>query len=65
MVRIEAPFGVYASSLERAESGREIRMNREVTVRGATIPASGYAEVRSFYERLRAAEQAMVVLVKK
>ncbi len=65
MVRIEAPFGAYTSSLERAGSGREIRMSREVTVRGATIPASGYAEVRSFYERLRAAEQAMVVLVKK
>jgi transglutaminase-like putative cysteine protease len=64
-VRIDAPFGAYASSLERADSGRTIRMSREITIRGATIPASGYAEVRSFYERLRAAEQAMVVLVKK
>jgi transglutaminase-like putative cysteine protease len=64
-VHIEAPFGAYVSSLERTESGRAIRTSREITVRRSTIPASGYAEVRAFYERLRAAEQAMVVLIKK
>jgi hypothetical protein len=36
-----------------------------MSVRAATVPADQYESVRKFYERIRAAEQAPVVLVKK
>jgi hypothetical protein len=37
----------------------------KLTQRAATIPAAQYQVIRSFFERIRAAEQAPVVLARK
>jgi len=43
----------------------ELVFSRTLAQRAATIPADQYRAVRSFFEKIRAAEQAPVVLVKK
>lgn len=59
-VRLDADFGRYEATHEVA--GRELVFRRSLRLTGGTLPAERYAEVRSFYESIRAAEQAAVVL---
>ncbi|MGH9907139.1 MAG: DUF3857 domain-containing protein [Pyrinomonadaceae bacterium] len=62
-VKLEAPFGSYKTSYE-VRSG-ELVFIRSLAQRASTIPADQYQAVRSFFERMRAAEQAPVVLARK
>jgi hypothetical protein len=61
-VRIETSFGNYSSSFE--VTNRLLIFTRNVSMRPTVIPADRYSEVRSFFQRVSAAEQAPVVLVK-
>jgi hypothetical protein len=62
-VKLDAPFGNYSASYEVKDG--QLRFTRSFTQRAATIPADLYAQVRGFFERIRAAEQSPVVLAKK
>lgn len=62
-VKLEASFGTYATSYEVKEG--ELIFKRTFLQRAMTIPATSYESVRSFFERIRAAEQAPVVLARK
>lgn len=57
------PFGSYAVSYE-VKDGNLI-FKRSLILKAITIPADQYATVRTFFERIRAAEQSPVVLAKK
>jgi hypothetical protein len=62
-VKLEASFGSYASTYEVKDG--HLVFTRSLTQRAATIPADQYAAVRTFFERIRAGEQAPVVLARK
>ncbi|HVG30707.1 MAG TPA: DUF3857 domain-containing protein [Pyrinomonadaceae bacterium] len=62
-VKLDAPFGNYSASYEVKDG--QLRFNRSFVQRASTIPADQYAQVRGFFERIRAAEQSPVVLAKK
>ena len=62
-VKLEAAFGTYKTSYE-VKNG-ELVFTRALTQRASTIPSEQYQMVRKFFENIRAAEQAPVVLVKK
>jgi len=62
-VKLEAPFGSYVTSYVVKDG--QLEFTRKLVVRAATIPVSDYAKVRGFFEKIRAAEQSPVVLVKK
>jgi Domain of Unknown Function with PDB structure (DUF3857)/Transglutaminase-like superfamily len=62
-VKLETSFGSYSTSYE-AKDGRLV-FTRRLVQKGATIPVEQYDSVRKFFERIRAAEQAPVVLAKK
>jgi len=62
-VKLEAAFGTYVTSYEVKDG--ELIFKRSFLQRAMTIPAAGYASVRSFFERIREAEQAPVVLARK
>jgi hypothetical protein len=62
-VKLDAPFGTYSASYE--VKGGQLRFNRSFVQRASTIPADQYAQVRGFFERIRAAEQSPVVLARK
>jgi hypothetical protein len=62
-VKLDAPFGTYKTSYE-VKNG-ELLFTRSLALRAVTIPADQYQTVRSFFEKIRAAEQAPVVLARK
>jgi uncharacterized protein YxeA len=62
-VKLETSFGTYNTSYE--VKGNELIFKRQLSQRATTIPASDYALVRKFFESIRAAENAPVVLAKK
>ncbi|HEY9230506.1 MAG TPA: DUF3857 domain-containing protein, partial [Blastocatellia bacterium] len=62
-VKMDAPFGSY-ETVYQVKDGQLV-FTRKLVVRAATIPVEEYAKVRSFFERIRAAEAAPVVLAKK
>ena len=62
-VKLEATFGFYETKYEIKEG--ELIFTRTLAQRAGTIPAQDYQRVRNFYERIRAAEQAPVVLARK
>jgi len=62
-VKLETSFGTYTTSYV-AKDGQLV-FTRTLVVRPATIPVADYAKVRSFFERIRAAEQSPVVLLRK
>jgi hypothetical protein len=62
-VKLETPFGTYQTTYEI--KGSELIFTRKMSQRAATIPPDQYQGVRSFYERIRAAEQSPVVLARK
>jgi hypothetical protein len=62
-LKLDTPFGNYAATYEVKDD--QLVFTRTMTQHAATIPAAQYATVRSFYERIRAAEQSPVVLARK
>ncbi|PWT94763.1 MAG: hypothetical protein C5B55_02225 [Blastocatellia bacterium] len=62
-VKLDAAFGSYQTTYE-VKSG-ELIFKRALSQKSSVIPASDYQKVRSFYEKMRAAEQAPVVLARK
>jgi hypothetical protein len=61
-VKAGTSFGKYTSSFEVA-NGRLV-YTRTISTQSAVIPAERYSEVRSFFQRVSAAEQAPVVLMR-
>jgi hypothetical protein len=62
-LKIETPFGNYTATYE-VKAG-QLLFTRTLSMRAMTIPVEQYQAVRSFFERIRATEQAPVVLAKK
>ena len=62
-VKLDTAFGSYATTYEVKDG--ELIFTRKLMQRATTIPVAQYNSVRSFFERIRAAEQAPVVLIKK
>jgi hypothetical protein len=62
-VKIESEFGTYAATYEVKDG--QLLYTRRLVQRAATIPADKYGDVRSFYGRVRASEEAPVVLARK
>jgi hypothetical protein len=63
VAKLETAFGSYKTSYE--VKGTELIFTRTLAQRAITIPSDQYQAVRRFFESMRAAEQAPVVLVKK
>ena len=63
VVKLETAFGTYKTNYE-VKNG-ELVFTRALTQRATTIPSDQYQMVRRFFENIRAADQAPVVLVKK
>jgi hypothetical protein len=61
-VKIETTFGSYTTSYEVV--GGELVFKRQLSQKAMTIPAAQYDSVRKFYESIRAAENAPVVLAR-
>ena len=61
--KLETSFGSY-SATHRVESD-ELVFTRSLTLRRSIVPIEQYALVRSFFERILAAEQAPAVLIRK
>lgn len=62
-VKLDTPFGAYTTSYEVKDG--QLTFKRALAQRAMTVPVEQYAAVRSFFERIRAAEQSPVVLAKK
>jgi hypothetical protein len=62
-VKLDTAFGSYATTYEVKDG--ELIFTRKLVQRATTIPVAQYNSVRSFFERIRAAEQAPVVLIRK
>ena len=62
-VKIETPFGSYATSYEVKDN--QLVFRRQLSQKAMTIAPGDYDTVRKFFESIRAAENAPVVLAKK
>jgi len=62
-VKLETSFGTYNTSYE--VKGNELIFRRKLSQQATTIPAADYAIVKKFFESIRAAENAPVVLARK
>ena len=62
-VKLDTPFGAYSTAYEVKEG--HLHFTRKLIVQRATIPVGEYVKVRGFFEKIRAAEQAPIVLAKK
>lgn len=62
-IKIDSDFGSYTASYEVKDG--QLLYTRRLVQRAATIPAAKYAEVRAFFGRVRASEEAPVVLARK
>jgi hypothetical protein len=62
-LKIDASFGSYKTAYDVKDG--ELIFSRTMAVHAGTIPAAQYQDIRSFFERIRAAEQAPVVLARK
>ena len=62
-VKLETSFGVYATTYE-AKDG-VLLFTRSLTLKRATIPAASYESARAFFAKIRDAEQAPIVLVRR
>ena len=61
-VKLQTPFGSYATSYE--VKNNELVFKRSLSQQATTIAAADYETVRKFYESIRAAENAPVVLAR-
>ena len=62
-VKIETPFGSYVTSYE--VKNNELVFKRQLSQKATTIAPADYETVRKFFESIRAAENAPVVLAKQ
>ncbi|HSQ24298.1 MAG TPA: hypothetical protein VLN44_07810 [Pyrinomonadaceae bacterium] len=62
-VKLDTVFGSYATSYE--VKGDQLVFTRKLVQHAATIPVEQYNSVRTFFEKIRAAEQTPVVLARK
>ena len=62
-VKLDTAFGSYKTSYNVKDG--ELTFTRTLAQRAGRIPVEQYQSVRSFFEKIRAAEQAPVVLVRK
>jgi hypothetical protein len=62
-MKLDMSFGSYKTTYD--VKGEELTYTRTLAQHAATIPVDQYQSVRNFFERIRAAEQAPVVLVRK
>ncbi len=62
-IKIETQFGKYSTSYE-VKDGKLI-FTRTLVINTSVIPVEKYESVRSFYSKMRDAEQSPVVLIKK
>jgi len=62
-VKLDSSFGSYQTNYEVKDG--QLLFTRKLVQRAGTIPVEQYNSVRSFFEKIRAAEQAPVVLAKK
>ncbi|MGH9880179.1 MAG: transglutaminase-like domain-containing protein, partial [Pyrinomonadaceae bacterium] len=62
-VKLDTSFGSYKTSYQVKDG--ELVFVRTLAQRAVTIPADQYQAVRSFFEKIRAAEQSPVVLAKQ
>ncbi len=62
-VKLDTSFGSYAINYE--VKGDELLFTRKLVQKAGTIPVDQYNSVRSFFEKIRAAEQSPVVLARK
>ncbi len=62
-VKLDTSFGSYSTNYEVKDG--QLIFTRKLVQKAATIPADQYNSVRSFFEKIRAAEQAPVVLARK
>ncbi|HZT60954.1 MAG TPA: DUF3857 and transglutaminase domain-containing protein [Pyrinomonadaceae bacterium] len=62
-VRIKSDFGTYTASYEVKDG--QLVFTRSLVQNAATIPVERYADVRNFFGRIRASEDAPVVLARK
>jgi transglutaminase-like putative cysteine protease len=62
-VKLETEFGSYVTSYEVKND--ELVFKRQLSLKASTIPVAQYGVVRKFYEAIRAADNAPVVLAKK
>ncbi|MFL6336712.1 MAG: DUF3857 domain-containing transglutaminase family protein [Pyrinomonadaceae bacterium] len=62
-VKVDSDFGSYTASYEVKDG--QLLYTRRLVQRALTVPAEKYAEVRAFFGRVRASEEAPVVLARK
>jgi len=62
-IKLDTPFGSYATTCEVKDG--QLLFTRKLTQRAANIPVAQYEMVRSFFQKIRAAEQSPVVLARK
>ena len=62
-VNLESEFGKYTTSFVLV--GNKLTFKRSLVMKRTLIPAEKYEAVRTFYSKMREAEQAPVVLLKK
>ncbi|HEY5838265.1 MAG TPA: DUF3857 domain-containing protein, partial [Pyrinomonadaceae bacterium] len=62
-VKLDTTFGSYATKYEVKDG--HLLFTRKLVQKAGTIPVEQYAAVRTFFEKIRAAEQSPVVLAKK
>ncbi|HEU4933483.1 MAG TPA: DUF3857 and transglutaminase domain-containing protein [Pyrinomonadaceae bacterium] len=62
-VKLQTPFGSYVTSYEVKDN--ELVFKRQLSQQAKTIAAADYEAVRKFFESIRAAENAPVVLARK
>jgi hypothetical protein len=62
-VKLSSEFGTYTASYEVKDG--QLVFTRSLVQRAATIPVEKYTDVRNFFGRVRASEEAPVVLARK
>jgi hypothetical protein len=62
-VNLEAPFGTYWTKYE--VEGNRLKFSRELRMSRMTLPVDKYAVAKEFFSKMREAEQAPVVLIRK
>ncbi|MEP6818016.1 MAG: DUF3857 domain-containing protein [bacterium] len=62
-LKLDTPFGSYKTTYVVKDD--QLIFTRNLTQLAATIPVAQYQTVRSFFEKIRAAEQSPVVLARK
>jgi hypothetical protein len=62
-VKLETDFGTY--SVNHSVENGDLVFTRLMTVRRVLVPAAQYEVVRNFYQRILAAEQSPVVLIRR